>query len=111
MNEIRVKTHIHTIVLRSHVYVLEVLRGVLYPEAHNNGFEKKKKRTKFTHRSSVIPSLFRNSNTASQSVTARYHQTQSVLIRDENRAILERKRFNLPNQGPTTQATYTIVHP
>ena len=40
----RVKTHFHTIVLRSHVFVLEVLRGVLYPEAHNNGFEKKKKK-------------------------------------------------------------------
>ena len=29
----------------SHVYVLEVLRRVLYPEAHINGFEKKKKGT------------------------------------------------------------------
>ena len=26
----------------SHVHILEVLRGVLYPEAHNNRFKKKK---------------------------------------------------------------------
>ena len=40
----RVKTHVHTFVLSLHVYVPEVLRGVLYPEAHINGLEKKKKR-------------------------------------------------------------------
>ena len=26
------------------MYILEVLRGVLYPEAHKNGFKKKKKK-------------------------------------------------------------------
>jgi hypothetical protein len=39
----RVKTHTHTNILSSHVYVPKVLCGVLYPKAHNNGFEKKKK--------------------------------------------------------------------
>ena len=36
----RVMTHTSFTVPSSHVYFLEVLRGVLYPEAHNNGLKK-----------------------------------------------------------------------
>ena len=42
----RVMTHTSFTVPSSHVYFLEVLRGVLYPEAHNNGLKKKKKKKK-----------------------------------------------------------------
>ena len=38
-----VKTHVLATHIQ-HVFVLEVLHGVLYPEAHNNGLKKKKKK-------------------------------------------------------------------
>ena len=38
-----VKTHVLATHIQ-HVLVLEVLHGVLYPEAHNNGLKKKKKK-------------------------------------------------------------------
>jgi hypothetical protein len=41
----RVMTYIYTIVLSLHVFVPKVLCGVLHPKVHNNGFEKKKKKT------------------------------------------------------------------
>jgi hypothetical protein len=40
-----VRTHVHTSHLR-HVHILEVLHGVLYPEAHGNGLKTKKKKKK-----------------------------------------------------------------
>jgi len=35
-----VRTHVHTS-HHQHATILEVLHGVLHPEAHNNGFKKK----------------------------------------------------------------------
>jgi hypothetical protein len=41
--------------LKGHVFVLEVLRGVLYPEAHVNRSKKKKKKKKKENGGSLIP--------------------------------------------------------